>query len=72
VKVRRFDPNDDLIIVKARVFGRHDSRKLSLAFDTAASHTHISSDVIDEPGYRRGGHVGMLGRSARSLATRCA
>jgi hypothetical protein len=51
VKVRRFDPNDDLIIVKARVFGRHDSRQLSLAFDTAASHTHISSDIIDELGY---------------------
>ena len=51
MKVRRFDPNDDLIIVKARVFGRHDSRTLSLAFDTAASHTHISSDIIDELGY---------------------
>jgi hypothetical protein len=51
VKVRRFDPDDDLIIVKARVFGKHGSRRLSLAFDTAASHTHISSDIIDELGY---------------------
>ena len=51
MKVRRFDPHDDLIIVTARVFGRHDSRQLALALDTAASHTHISSDIIDELGY---------------------
>lgn len=51
MKVRRFDPNDDLIIVKARVFGRQGTRPLSLASDTAASHTHISSDIIDELGY---------------------
>ena len=51
MKVRRFNPDDDLIIVRARVFGRHGSRPLSLALDTAASHTHISSDIIDELGY---------------------
>lgn len=33
------------------MFGRHGNRRLSLAFDTAASHTHISSDIIDELGY---------------------
>src|SRR5689334_4078922 len=55
MKVRRFDPGDDLIIVKARVLGRHGSRSLSLAFDTAASHTHISSDIIDELGYSPAG-----------------
>jgi hypothetical protein len=47
VKIRRFDPADDLIIVKARVFGRHGSHRLTLALDTAASHTHITPDVID-------------------------
>lgn len=51
MKVRRFDPDDDLIIVKARVFGRHESRRLTLALDTAASHTHITPDIIDELGY---------------------
>ncbi len=51
MKVRRFDPDDDLIIVKARAFGRHGSRPLSLALDTAASHTHLSSDIVDELGY---------------------
>jgi predicted aspartyl protease len=51
VKVRRFDSADDLIIVKARVFGRHGSHRLTLALDTAASHTHITPDVIDELGY---------------------
>ena len=51
MKVRRFDPDDDLIIVKARVFGKHGYRLLNLALDTAASHTHISPDTIDELGY---------------------
>ena len=51
MKVRCFDPADDLIIVKARVFGRRGSHRLSLALDTAASHTHITPDVIDELGY---------------------
>jgi hypothetical protein len=47
VKVRRFDPDDDLIIVKARLFGKQGDRVLNLALDTAASHTHIQSDIID-------------------------
>jgi Aspartyl protease len=51
VRVRRFGPDDDLILVKARVFGRHGSRRLTLALDTAASHTHITPDIIDELGY---------------------
>ena len=51
MKVRRFDPDDDLIIVKARVFGRHGSRRLTLALDTAASHTHVPPDIVDELGY---------------------
>jgi hypothetical protein len=51
VKVRRFDPHDDRIIVKAKVFGKHGSRVLNLALDTAASHTHVSPDIIDELGY---------------------
>ena len=47
-----FDPDDDLIIVTAEVYGRHDdSRRVTLALDTAASHTHISSGIIDELGY---------------------
>jgi hypothetical protein len=51
VKVRRFDPDDDLIIVKARVFGRQGARVMNLALDTAASHTHILPDIVDELGY---------------------
>jgi hypothetical protein len=50
VRARRFDPDDDLIMVKAKVFGTHGNRVLSLALDTAASHTHVSPDIIDEPG----------------------
>ena len=44
MKVRRFDPDDDLIIVKARVFGKHGDRIPNLALDTAASHT----DTVDD------------------------
>jgi hypothetical protein len=51
VKVRRFDTDNDLIVVKARVVGRHGSRRLALALDTTASHTHITPDIIDELGY---------------------
>ncbi|MEJ7599680.1 MAG: retropepsin-like aspartic protease [Kofleriaceae bacterium] len=51
MNVRRFDPDGDLIIVKAHLFGKHGGRPLSLALDTAASHTHISSDIVDDLGY---------------------
>jgi predicted aspartyl protease len=51
VRVHRFDPSDDLILVKARVFGKHGRKRLILALDTAASHTHITPDIIDEIGY---------------------
>lgn len=51
MRVRRFDPDDDLIIVKAPVFGRHGSHRLVLALDTAASHTHVTPDIIDGLGY---------------------
>ena len=51
MKVRRFDPADDLIIVKARIYGPHGHRPLSLAFDTAASQTHIVPEIIDDLGY---------------------
>ena len=51
MKVRRFDPADDLIIVKARLYGPRGHRPLSLAFDTAASHTHIVPEITDDLGY---------------------
>lgn len=46
-----FDPDDDLIVVTAQVYGTHGNRRVTLALDTAASHTHITPDVIDELGY---------------------
>ena len=51
MKTRRFDPADDLIIVKARLYGPRGHRPLSLAFDTAASETHIVPEIIDDLGY---------------------
>lgn len=50
-KVVPFDPDEDLIIVTAQVYGKHGSRRITLALDTAASHTHITPDIIDELGY---------------------
>lgn len=49
--VRRFDPAGDLIIVNARLYGPRGYRPLSLAFDTAASETHIVPEIIDDLGY---------------------
>lgn len=59
MKVRRFDPTDDLIIVKARLYGPRGYRPLSLAFDTAASETHIVPEITDDLGYspRQGGAI---------------
>lgn len=51
MKIRRFDPADDLIIVKARIYGPRGHRPLSLAFDTAASQTHVVPEIIDDLGY---------------------
>jgi hypothetical protein len=51
MRVVRFNPDEDLILVKARVFGKQGRRRITLALDTAASHTHIAPDIIDELGY---------------------
>ena len=51
MKVCRFDPTEDLIVVTARVYGRRGYRPLTLALDTAASQTHIVPEIIDDLGY---------------------
>jgi hypothetical protein len=51
MKVTRFDPSDSLIVVKAWLWGPKGKAKLNLALDTAASHTHIVPDIVDELGY---------------------
>jgi predicted aspartyl protease len=51
VKVTRFDPRDDLIVVTARVSGPHRHKLVSLAVDTAATETLITPDVLDDLGY---------------------
>jgi hypothetical protein len=51
MKVTRFDPTDSLIIVRAWLWGPRGKAKLALALDTAATHTHIVPDVVDELGY---------------------
>lgn len=51
MKVTRFDPSDSLIIVEAWLWGPRGKAKLDLALDTAATHTHIVPDIVDELGY---------------------
>ena len=51
MKVTRFDPASDLIIVAARIWGPRGDKRVSLALDTAASETHLVPDVLDDLGY---------------------
>jgi hypothetical protein len=51
VKVTRFNSNASLIIVHAMVWGPRGHKGLTLAFDTAATQTHIIPDVLDDVGY---------------------
>jgi predicted aspartyl protease len=65
VKVTRFDPASDLIIVSARIWGPRGDKRVSLALDTAASETHLVPDVLDDLGYspRQGEQITIV-RSA--------
>lgn len=51
MKVTRFDPNDTLIIVTARIWGLHGDKQVLLALDTAATQTHVVPEFLDEIGY---------------------
>ena len=51
MKITRFDPADVLIIVTGRIWGPRGDKQVSLAFDTAATQTHVIPDVLDEIGY---------------------
>ena len=45
MKVTRFDPNSDLIIVKARIWGPGGKTPASLAVDTGSAHT-VRGNVV--------------------------
>jgi predicted aspartyl protease len=67
VRITRFDPRRDLIIVDARVGGPLEprGRPLRLALDTGAAETIIVPDVLDELGYNpRQGEAITVMRSA--------
>jgi predicted aspartyl protease len=53
VKVTRFDPTSDLLIVDARIWGPGGRGRtpLSLAIDTGSSETVIAPDIVDDLGY---------------------
>lgn len=53
MKVTRFDPTRDLIIVDARLWGPGERGRtpVSLAIDTGSSETVISPEIVDELGY---------------------
>lgn len=53
MKVARFDPSNDLIVVDAQLWGPggREKRTLALAVDTGSSETVIMPEIIDELGY---------------------
>ena len=51
MKVTRFDPASDLIIVKARIWGPGGKTPASLALDTGSAHTVIAAGLVDDLGY---------------------
>lgn len=51
MKITRFDPSRDLIIVDARLWGRRGDSSLALALDTGSSETLVTPDVVDDLGY---------------------
>jgi hypothetical protein len=53
VKVTRFDPTSDLLIVDARIWGPGGRSRtpLSLTIDTGSSETVIAPDIVDDLGY---------------------
>lgn len=67
MKVARFSPKSDLIIVKGKLRGplNPDGRLLRLAFDTGAAETILAPEVLDELGYNpRQGEAITVMRSA--------
>jgi predicted aspartyl protease len=65
VKTTRFDPKGDLIIVGAKLWGPRGEKKVTLAFDTAATETHLIPDILDDLGYSpRDGEQVTIVRSA--------
>lgn len=68
--VTTFDPEGDLIIVHARLWGAQgQERELRLVVDTGAGPTIIAPDLLDELGYSARQH-GEEVASTRSIAGR--
>lgn len=66
MKVTRFDPDGDLIIVPGRIWGpRGEGPRLNLVIDTGAAETVVIPEVLDELGYsaREGDQITVM-RSA--------
>ena len=58
MKVTRFDPAGELIIVGARIWGPHGRpAPLRLVVDTGAAETMIVPEVLDELGFSARTHV---------------
>jgi len=66
VKVTRFDPSSDLVIVPSRIWGpRGEGPRLNVVLDTGSSETVVIPEVLDEIGYnaRAGDQITVM-RSA--------
>ncbi|HET9993316.1 MAG TPA: retropepsin-like aspartic protease [Kofleriaceae bacterium] len=65
-----FDPEDDLIFVRARLWGVHgEERELRLVVDTGAGPTIIAPELLDQLGYSARQHGEQLA-STRSIVGR--
>jgi predicted aspartyl protease len=67
VRVTRFDPDRDLIIVEGHIWGplTRQSRPIQLVLDTGAAETIVIPEVLDELGYNpREGEAITVMRSA--------
>lgn len=66
MKITRFDPASDLIIVPGRIWGpRGEGPRLNLVLDTGSAETVVIPEVLDELGYsaREGDQITVM-RSA--------
>jgi hypothetical protein len=56
VKVTRFNPDDDLIIIDGRIWAPRSKlwRPIRLVLDTGAAETIVLPEVLDELGYIHG------------------
>jgi hypothetical protein len=64
MEVIPFDPQKDLILIRAKLYGPLKERDVLLALDTGASGTLISPEFLDDVGYSARDAIGFSGVSS--------